>query len=117
MRSRRWRVLGIAILALAVVGVVGLGALAFRPAVKATSRLRPQVTIECSGATGVSAGACQAWGDAILAADPAPPTFERSDLRRVKIDRALLGIGGCSATFFIFRYPDAPVWSGNLPCR
>ncbi len=117
MRSRSWRVLGIAILVLVVVAVVGVGAVTNRSAVRATSRLRPQVTIECSGATGASAAACQAWGDAVLAADPAPPTFERSDLRRVVIDRALLGIGGCSATFFIFRYPDAPVWSGNVPCH
>lgn len=117
MRPRSWRVLGIGIPVLVVVAVVGVGALANRPAVSAISRLRLQVTIECSGATGASAAMCQAWGDAVLAADPAPPTFERSDLRRVTIDRALLGIGGCSATFFIFRYPDAPVWSGNVPCR
>ncbi len=117
MRSPGRRRVLIAILVLVVVAVVGIGALALRPAVTATSRLRPQVTIECSGATGVSAGACRSWGDAILAADPAPPTFERGDLRRVTIDRTLLGIGGCSATFLIFRYPDTPVWSGNVACR
>ena len=115
MRSPR--VVVIVVLALAVVAAAGLGALALRPTVRATSRLKPQVTIECSGATGVSAGVCQAWGDAVLAADPAPPTFERSDLRRLALDRAMLGIGSCTATFFIFRYPDAPVWSGNVPCR
>lgn len=117
MSSRAARTLVTALAVLAIVLVAGVAWLAFRPGAHATSRLNPQVAIDCSGATGASAAACQAWGDAILAADPAPPTFERADLRRVTIDRSLLGFGSCSATFFILRYPDAPVWSGEVPCR
>lgn len=117
MPSRALPRLGIGAAALVLVVLGGAAWLVTRPAVSAASALHSQVGIECSGTTRVSAAACQAWGDAILAADPAPPTFERTDLRRVTIDRSLLGFGACSAAFFILRYPDSPAWSGEVRCR
>jgi hypothetical protein len=106
------------LLPIIVLMAAGLGWLATRAGVSATSRLNARITIECAAATGASPAACGEWGDAILAHDPAPPTFERGDLRRVTIDRSMFGVGSdCAVAFFIARYPDSPVWSGGVPCR
>lgn len=89
-----------------------------RPGASVASTVNQAVTIECTGATGVSAETCRAWGDAVLADDAAPPTFEREDLGRLRLDRSLLGLGDeCRADWFVSRYPDKPVWSGEAPCR
>ncbi len=116
MNSVSRRAIAIPLLLL-LVGLAGIGWLAIRPAILVTSARNPLITIECSGATGASPTACQAWGDAILAADPAPHTFEREDLRRLSIDRSLLGFGDCSVAYYISRYADGPVWSGAVACR
>ena len=89
-----------------------------RPGASAASTVSPAVTIECTAATGADAEACLAWGDATLADDPAPNTFEREDLRRLRLDRSSLGFGSeCTVELFISRYPDRPVWSGTVACR
>ena len=117
MSWRTLRIFAIPLLLAVIVGLAGIAWLVSRPAVSARSGLNALISIECSAATAASAGGCQRWGDAILATDPAPNTFEREDLRRVALDRSLLGFGGdCTVAFFISRYDD-PVWSGAVPCR
>lgn len=108
--------------AAAVILVVILGAallvLVIRPGAAATSSVRPDVTIECTGAVGLEADACGAWGDELLSEDAAPRTFEREDLRRLRLDRGLFGFAdACRVEYFLSRYPDSPVWSAELPCR
>jgi hypothetical protein len=106
--------------------VGGVGALALlvfagwtlRPGVSGQSTVLPASAIECSAATGADADECRAWGDAILAEDDAPRTFQRGDVRRLRLDRDLLGFGGsCRAEYFLSRYPDRPVWTQEVPCR
>lgn len=89
-----------------------------RPGVSVASTVNAAVTIECTGATGIGADACGEWGDATLTEDRAPRTFEREDLRRLRIDRSLLGLGGeCRVEWFLWRYPDSPAWSDEVACR
>jgi hypothetical protein len=107
--------------------VVGIGALALvvafagwtlRPGASGPSSVHPAAAIECTAATGAGADECAAWGDAILAEDAAPRTFRREDVRRLRLDRDLFGLGAsCRAEYFLSRYPDRPVWSQEVPCR
>lgn len=108
----------IPLLLLITVLLAGVTWLVARPAVSAASELNARITIECTAASGASETACREWGDALLANDPAPPTFERGDLRRLTIDRSMFGFGSdCIVAFFISRYPDVPTWSGKVACR
>ena len=101
-----------------VVALAAFGWLALRPPVTAPSSVNARVSVRCTAATGVSSSDCGAWGDQVLADDPAPHTFERKDLRRVTFDRSLFGFGAsCTVAWFIERDPDEPVWSGAVPCR
>jgi hypothetical protein len=101
-----------------VLVLAGVAWVVERPGVSASSGVNEDVTIECTGFTGVAARACGDWGDAILSDDPAPRTFEREDMRRLMIDRSMLGFGGeCSVAFFISRNADRPVWTGEVACR
>jgi hypothetical protein len=112
------RVLLVGAVVMIVAVAAGFGWLASRGPVSATSTVNPRVTVQCAAATGVSAAACGAWGDQILAEDPATKTFDRRDLRRVTFDRALFGFGAeCSVAWFIERDAEEPVWSGSVPCR
>lgn len=110
-------------LAVIAIGVVLVAVLAgawvvVRPNVSVASTVNRAVTIECTGATGMGADGCGEWGDAILTEDRAPRTFEREDLRRVRIDRSLLGLGGeCRVEWFLTRYPDRSAWSDEVACR
>jgi hypothetical protein len=89
-----------------------------RPGTFVPSTVHDAVTIECTGATGVTADVCGEWADAILVEDRAPRTFEREDLRRLRLDRSLHGFGGeCRAEWYLLRYPDSPVWSDEVACR
>ncbi len=106
-----------AILALAIVVAALYVALRGGSAVLATASGDPEITIECSGSTGVADG-CRAWGDAVLASGPPSTTFEIEDVVRVRFDRELLGFGSaCSVSYFVGRYPDAPVWTEETACR
>ena len=99
-----------------VVVVVALAWLA-RPATRADSAVRPQVTIECAAMTGADEDACRAWGDAILDAGPPTFTFEMDDLMRLRIDQSVPGFGSrCEAVYFTSRYPDEAVWTEKIPC-
>ena len=103
-----------------VVAVIGIGAwLAFgRPSVEASSSTDPDVTVECSAATGVSAAECGTWGDEILALPAPSTTFEMDDLARLRIDRPLLGFGApCQVQYFLERYPDDSTWDSGVPCH
>ena len=92
--------------------------LILRPNAALPSSVRSDVTVECSGAVGLEPEACRAWGDELLAEDAAPRTFAREDLRRLRLDRGLLGLAdSCRVEYFLSRYPDSPVWSDELPCR
>ena len=103
-----------------ILAVVGIGAwLAFgRPAVEAASSSDPDVTVECSAGTGVSAAECGTWGDEILALGAPSTTFEMDDLIRLSISRPLLGFGSpCQVDYYLERYPDDSVWDSDVPCR
>lgn len=92
--------------------------LVLRPGAAAPSSVNPDVTIECTGAAGLDTDACGAWGDELLTEDAAPRTFEREDLRRLRLDRELLGFADvCRLEYFLSRYPDSAVWSAEVPCR
>jgi hypothetical protein len=100
-----------------VLAAVAVAWILLQPGVTARSGVYPDVTIKCGAATAMDAPACLAWGDQVLLADPAPLTFERSDLARLQLDRSLLGWGGtCTVAYYVGRYPDDPVWSGEVPC-
>jgi hypothetical protein len=99
-----------------IVAVVALGGwLVLRPGASAAVG---EVAIECTAATGASSEECATWGRAILADDPAPRTFEREDVRQLRIDRSALGFGDeCRVAYYLSRYRDSPVWQGEVPCR
>ena len=102
----------------ALVAALAGACVAARPGVSVASTVDEAVRIECTGATGIGADACGEWGDAILTEDRAPRTFEREDLRRLRIDRSLLGLGPeCRVDWFLSRYPDDPAWSDEVACR
>ena len=93
-------------------------ALLLRPASSAPSTVDVDVTVECSGATGVGEAACGAWGDAILAEGSPTTTFEAQDIVRLRLDRALLGFGAtCRAEWVLGRYPEDVAWSAEVACR
>jgi hypothetical protein len=101
------------LLAIAVV----VAYLLLRPPVEAVSASHPDVSIECSAVTGVSAEACRAWGDDILAQGAPSPTFEMDDLARLAIDRPTFGFGStCEVEYFISRDPDTPAWREVIAC-
>ena len=107
------------IAAVVVLAVLGIGAwLAFgRPAVEAVSSADPDVTVQCAGATGVTASECGTWGDEVLALGPPSTTFEMDDLARLSISRPLLGFGSpCQVDYYLERYPDDSVWNIDVPC-
>lgn len=104
-------------LVLAVVVAALYVALRGGSAVRATASADPEITIECSGSTGVADG-CRPWGDAILASGPPSTTFEMVDVVRIRLDRELLGFGStCSIDYFVGRYPDDSVWTEETACR
>ena len=75
-----------------------------------------QVSVECSGWTGVSDG-CAAWGTDLLARGAPSHTFELGDVVRVRLDRPMLGFAsGCVAEYFLSRYPDEVAWTEDVPC-
>jgi len=105
-----------ATLALLAVGAV-LAFLFLRPPVEAVSASDPDVTIECSGATGVSAETCRAWGDEILATGAPSTTFEMDDLARLVVDRPTRGFSPtCEVDYFISRDADNRVWHEAIAC-
>jgi hypothetical protein len=88
-----------------------------RADVSVTSSVDPDVMIECTSAAGADDGACLAWGDAILADGSPSTTFEAGDLVRLRLDRALFGLGAeCRAEWFLGRYPDEAVWTEDVAC-
>ena len=106
-----------AIVVVVVVAVIAWLALGRSP-VEATSTADPDVTVECSAATGVSASDCGAWGDEILALGAPSTTFEMDDLARLRIDRPLFGFGSpCQVEYFLERYPDDSTWDSDVPCH
>jgi hypothetical protein len=98
--------------------VVALAAVLFlRPDAAATSSVDPDVSVECTAATGVGDASCLAWGDGILAEGSPSTTFEAEDVVRLRLDRELLGFGGsCTAEWFLGRYPDEVVWTEAVTC-
>jgi len=107
--------IGLIVLVALVAALVGV--LVLRPGVAATSSLDPDVTVECTAATGVSDAACGAWGDVILADGSPTTTFEAEDLVRLRLDRGLLGFAGsCAAEWFLSRYPDEVIWTEEVDC-
>lgn len=107
-----------AVVAVAVAVAIGVTWLVGRPGASVGSTVNEAVTIECTGATGVTGDRCRAWGDAVLAEDAAPRTFEREDLRRLRLDRSALGLGNeCRAEWFLSRYADSAVWADEVACR
>lgn len=115
---RRATVIGVTAALLAAVALGALLLLLLRPAVSVPSSVRAEVTIECAAPVGLDAGECGSWGDEILAEDAAPRTFEREDLRRLRIDRGILGFADtCRVEYFVSRYPDSAVWTNEIPCR
>ena len=107
--------IGLIVLVALVAALVGV--LVLRPDAAATSSLDPDVTVECTAATGVSDAACGAWGDAIVAGGSPSTTFEAEDVVRLRLDRGLLGFGdSCSADWFLSRYPDDAGWSEVVAC-
>jgi hypothetical protein len=114
-------VVRIGLWAVALLVLVGVAAvvllLLLRPASFATSIVDPDVTVECTAATGVGEEACRAWGDTILADGSPSTTFEAEDLVRVRLDRAFLGFGAtCRAEWFLGRYPADAVWDEEVTC-
>src|SRR5690606_37409715 len=108
--------LWVAVLSLVIGGAV-VALVLLRPATSATSTVDPDVTIECTPATGVAPTACRAWGDAIAAEGSPTTTFEAEDVVRLRLDRDLLGFGAtCRAAWFLGRYPDAVAWSESVAC-
>ena len=111
------RVLPWVVVLAVVVGGAAMALLLLRPASSATSTVDADVTVECSGATGVDDVACGAWGDAILAEGSPTTTFEAQDVVRLRLDRALFGFGDtCRAEWFLGRYPDDAAWSEEVAC-
>lgn len=104
--------------AVAVLVLVGATAyLVLRPSVEAASATDPGVVVECSAATGVSADACRAWGDEVLARGAPSHTFEMDDLARLVLDRSMLGLGPtCDVSYFISRDAQNRVWHQEVAC-
>ena len=87
-----------------------------RSPVEAPSTAVSGVTIECDPWTGLSAGDCASWGDAILAGGPPSRTFNMEDLARLRLSGAPLSLGSCRADWFLGRDRVRPVWSDELEC-
>lgn len=89
----------------------------FRSPVEAPSAVLDGVTIECDPWTGVSAGECGAWGDAILDEGPPSRTFNMTDLDRVVLSGSPIGImGACRIAYYLGRNPTSPVWDEETAC-
>ena len=114
IRSVALRIVVIAVVALLIGAAVYLFLL--RSPVEAPSTALPGVTVECDPWTGVSAGRCGSWGDAILAAGPPSRTFNIEDIDRLRLSGAPLSLGSCRAEWFLSRDPAQPVWSDELEC-
>ena len=107
--------IGAVIVLLALAGA--LAYLLLRPPVEAASTSDPDVTLECSAATGVSSDACRAWGDEILDQGAPSSTFEMDDLARLAIDRPTWGFSStCEVNYFISRDADTPAWREVIGC-
>jgi hypothetical protein len=106
-------VAGALVLAVAIAAAV----VVLRPPVSAASQADPDVTISCAAWVGLDDAACRERGDGILRAGPPSSTFEMDDLARLELDRSWFGLGsGCTATYFIERYPDQAVFSEEVEC-
>jgi hypothetical protein len=101
----------------AVVVVAGAGALhLLRAPVEVASESDPDVTIECTAASGADDVACLAWGDAIIRGDPPSFTFEMDDLVRLRLERSWFGFGSeCHASYLIARYAE-PAFTDAVDC-
>lgn len=89
-----------------------------REPVEAPSSVYPEVTIECDAWTGASAERCGSWGDELLAAGPPSRTFNMTDLRRLALQRPMLGLAGaCRVEYYLGRNPTSPVWDDETACR
>lgn len=108
------RVVVVAVVALLIGAAVYLFVL--RSPVEAPSTALAGVTIECDPWSGVSAGGCGSWGDAILAGGPPSRTFNIEDLERLRLSGAPLSVGSCRAEWFLGRDPLRPAWSEELEC-
>ena len=105
-----------AALTLLAVGAV-LAFLFLRPPVEAVSASDPDVTIECSAATGASVETCGAWGDEILARGAPSTTFDMDDLARLVIDRPAWGFSPtCEVDYFISRDDENRAWHEATAC-
>lgn len=75
-----------------------------------------QISVECTGWTGVSTG-CRDWATDILAQGAPSNTFEMDDVSSMRLDRPMLGFSAtCAAEYFVSRYPDEVAWSEDVPC-
>ena len=107
--------IGAAIALLAAASV--LAYLFLRPPLVAVSASDPDVTIECSAATGVSIETCRAWGDEILAAGAPSTTFEMDDLARLVVDHPTWGFSPtCEVDYFISRDAGNRAWHESIAC-
>jgi hypothetical protein len=107
----------IAILLAVVLAVLAWFLVLNRPTVDGTSRVDPDVTIECDGSTSVTDESCMAWGDEVLGLGAPSTTFEMQDLVRLRFSKPLLGFGSpCQVEYFLQRYPDDAVWDEDIPC-
>ena len=104
--------------ALALLAAGGILAYLFlRPSVEAVTASDPDVTVECSAATGASVETCRAWGDDILARGAPSPTFEMDDLARLVVDRPSWGFSPtCEVDYFISRDADTRAWHESIAC-
>jgi hypothetical protein len=86
-----------------------------RPGVEVTSTVNPSVIVQCTARTSASEEACRDRGDAILAEGAPSNTFELEDVVRLRLDRSLYA-EGCTAQYFLSRYPDEVVWTEPVAC-
>ena len=76
-----------------------------------------QISVECTGWTGVSTG-CRDWATEILAQGAPSNTFEMDDVSSMRLDRPMLGFAAtCVAEYFVSRYPDEVAWTEDVPCQ
>jgi hypothetical protein len=114
MRAMAVRIVVVVVIALLLGAAVYLFVL--RSPVEAPSAVQSGVTIECDAWSGVDAAGCGAWGDAILSAGPPSRTFNMSDVERLRLQGPVLGLGECTAEYFLGRNPTNPVWDDETAC-
>ena len=106
------------ILVAALVLAAGAGYVVSRAATSViASHVGPmQISVECSGWTGVS-DLCAEWGEAVLAAGAPSTTFELEDVVRLRMDRPSFGLADrCTVEYFLGRYPDEVAWTEEVDC-